>query len=152
MNSLELRLPPPLVLLIVAVVMWGVSRVTPASDLPPWHTTLAIILALLGVSIAIAGIVAFRKAKTTGSPTKPQAASALVVTGVYKFTRNPMYLGLCIVLVAWTAYLWSGWALLGPVAFIGYIGRYQIEPEERALSAHFGDDYREYRSRVRRWL
>lgn len=152
MHSLELRLPPPIVVLIVAIAMWGVSRVAPSSDVPPWPTALAIILALFGVAVAVAGVVAFRKAKTTGSPTKPQAASALVVTGVYEFTRNPMYLGLCIMLVAWAAYLWSGWALLGPVAFIGYISRYQIEPEERALSARFGDDYGEYRTRVRRWL
>ena len=83
---------------------------------------------------------------------KPQAASSLVVAGVYKITRNPMYLGLSLVLVGWAVFLWSAWALLGPVVFVAYISRFQIAPEERVLASLFGSEYSAYKTKVRRWL
>ncbi len=83
---------------------------------------------------------------------KPEAASSLVVTGIYKVTRNPMYVGLSFLLLAWAVFLWSAWALLGPLVFLAYIFRFQIAPEERALATLFGADYSAYKARVRRWL
>jgi protein-S-isoprenylcysteine O-methyltransferase Ste14 len=83
---------------------------------------------------------------------KPETATALVCGGVYTVTRNPMYLGLLVLLIAWAVYLSSAWALLGPLAFAVYITRFQILPEERALGTLFGAEYAAYRARVRRWL
>ena len=83
---------------------------------------------------------------------KPQAASSLVIVGVYKLTRNPMYLGLSLVLLGWAVFLWSAWALLGPIVFIAYISRFQIAPEERVLATLFGAEYSAYKAKVRRWL
>jgi len=83
---------------------------------------------------------------------KPEKASSLVTTGIYRFTRNPMYLGLLFVLFAWAVFLASVWALLGPVAFVFYIDRFQIAPEEAILAGMFGAAYTEYKARVRRWL
>jgi len=74
------------------------------------------------------------------------------LAGIYRFTRNPMYVGLALVLLGWAALLSSPWALLGPLVFVLYINRFQIAPEERVLSAKFGAAYTEYIARVRRWL
>jgi protein-S-isoprenylcysteine O-methyltransferase Ste14 len=75
-----------------------------------------------------------------------------VTSGVYRFTRNPMYLGLCFVLLAWAVFLSSAWAFMGPGAFVLYINRFQIAPEENALSKLFGPAFAKYQSKVRRWL
>ncbi len=83
---------------------------------------------------------------------KPEAASTLVCSGVYRVTRNPMYLGLLLVLTGWAVHLSCAWTLIGPLAFKLYIDRFQIAPEERALSGKFGADYSAYATRVRRWL
>jgi protein-S-isoprenylcysteine O-methyltransferase Ste14 len=83
---------------------------------------------------------------------KPENASSLVVSGVYRITRNPMYVGLLLLLVAWCVFLSAPWAIAGPVAFFLYIGKFQIAPEEQVMSQKFGTDYLAYKARVRRWL
>ena len=112
----------------------------------------AIAIALVGGAFSIAGALAFRRAKTTVNPLRPERASALVTTGVYRITRNPMYVGLLLGLLAWAAGLSSPVSLAGPVAFIMFINRFQIEPEEKALLVKFGPEYETYKSTVRRWL
>ena len=94
----------------------------------------------------------FRKAKTTMNPFKPDTSSALVSHGVYRFTRNPMYVGLLITLLGWAAFLWQPWALFFLPLFVLYITQFQIKPEERVLSSLFGTEYAEYMAKVRRWL
>jgi len=86
------------------------------------------------------------------SPLEPEAATSLVTGGIYRYTRNPMYVGFAALLLGWAVYLAVPWVLLGPVAFILFITRFQIIPEERALSSKFGRQYGEYQERVRRWL
>ena len=153
MTSLETKIPPPVVALLFAIAMWGISKVTPLIDLPAsLRFAVTSLIALGGLGFSLAGILAFRSAETTINPLKPQTASALVTTGVYRITRNPMYVGLLLVLVSWAIYLSSGWAFFGPVAFILYITRFQILPEERALIGIFGREFDEYRRRTRRWL
>jgi protein-S-isoprenylcysteine O-methyltransferase Ste14 len=112
----------------------------------------SILIALVGVAFDIAALLAFRKASTTINPLRPEKSSALVTGGVYRLSRNPMYVGLLLFLVAWAAYLASPLALAGPVSFVLYIQRFQILPEERILAAIFGGEYDAYRARVRRWL
>jgi protein-S-isoprenylcysteine O-methyltransferase Ste14 len=153
MHALELKIPPPIVALLIAAAMWGVSLAAPAAPLPlNIRVVAAIAIALAGIAFSIAGVAAFRGAKTTLNPLKPGTTSALVTSGVYRFTRNPMYVGLALGLLGWALFLSSAWNLLGPLAFILYVTRYQIVPEERALSGIFGAAYSEYRARVRRWL
>jgi protein-S-isoprenylcysteine O-methyltransferase Ste14 len=152
-RQLELRIPPPIVALLVALAMWGVSRQTVAPiAVENVRVPLAVALALTGVAFDLAGLLAFRRARTTINPMRPQAASSLVESGVYRLTRNPMYVGLFLVLCGWAAFVASWWSLVGPFAFAGYIRRFQIAPEERALAARFGEPYLRYRARVRRWL
>ena len=153
MRSLELRIPPPVVGLLVAAGMWAGAHLPPLLRLPELARLLvAVALGATGIAIALGGVVSFRRAKTTVNPLKPETSAALVSTGVYSFTRNPMYLGMVLVLFAWAVYLSSIWSLVGPVLFALYITRFQIVPEERALDRLFGATFAEYKKRVRRWL
>lgn len=106
----------------------------------------------VGLAIGLAGVRSFRSAGTTVNPLKPDGSSALVVNGIFRRTRNPMYLGLLLLLLGWGLYLANPFALLLVVAFPPYMNRFQIRPEERALEAAFGQAFTEYRRRVRRWL
>jgi protein-S-isoprenylcysteine O-methyltransferase Ste14 len=152
-HALELKIPPPILALLIAAAMWGASLATPAAPLPPNIRLVATIaLALAGVAISTTGVAAFRRAKTTLNPLKPGTSSSLVTSGIYRYTRNPMYLGLATALLAWATFLSSAWSVLGPLVFILYMTRFQILPEERALSGIFGAAYAEYQAKVRRWL
>ena len=153
MKSLELKIPPPAIAVLVAAAMWALSRLTPSLQVPTGiRLLLAVAVALVGIGFSAAGVISFRRAKTTINPTKPQLTSSLVSSGIYTVTRNPMYVGLLFVLLALAIFLSSAWALLGPAAYFLYIGRFQIAPEERALTALFGAEYTAYLSKVRRWL
>lgn len=152
-QTLELKVPPPAVMLFIAVAMWlAVSTSGALAFALPGRLAVAIALSVLGVTISVAGIVSFRRARTTVNPTRPDAASSLVATGVYSFTRNPMYLGLFLLLIGWTIYLSNAVAFAGPLLFALYINRFQIAPEERALAAKFGTAFDDYRRRTRRWV
>lgn len=152
MRSLELRVPPVAVVLIAAVLMWLLARVLPwPGDLVGgWPA--ALLIASAGVVVAVAGLVAFRQARTTVNPMKPEASSALVERGIYGLTRNPMYLGMALVLAAWAVWLGSVAAAAVLPVFTFYMTRFQIVPEERALAARFGEAFAGYLRRVRRWL
>lgn len=151
MKILELKVPPPAVVLLCAIAMWLAASPSGAFALPN-RLAIAVSLAVLGALISTAGLVSFRRARTTVNPTRPDAASSLVATGIYRFTRNPMYLGLFLVLAGWAAYLSNFVALAGPLLFALYINRFQIVPEERALAAKFGTAFDDYRRRTRRWI
>jgi protein-S-isoprenylcysteine O-methyltransferase Ste14 len=153
MRSLELKVPPPAVALVIAVLMWLVSRVAPSLGFAmPARILIAIILAAAGVAIAVAGVATFARAKTTINPTTPEASSSLVNWGIYSITRNPMYLGLLLQLTAWAMYLSNPFSFVLIPVYMLYIDRFQIAPEERALASLFGRDFTAYQSRVRRWL
>ena len=153
MRFLELRIPPPIVGLIIAGGMWTVAHLPPIVQFPRLgRLSVALVLGVIGVAVAVGGVISFRRAATTVSPLKPETSAALVSTGIYSFTRNPMYLGMALALVAWTVYLSSVWSLLGPVLFALYITRFQIVPEERVLDRLFGASFAAYKKRVRRWL
>ena len=153
MQALELKIPPPAVAALMAVVMWGISALAPLIEVPALvRVFAAALIAVAGGVFSIAGIISFRLARTTINPMKPETTTSLVCSGIYRLTRNPMYVGLLFVLVAWAVFLSSAWALLGPLAFVSCINQFQIAPEERVLSALFGTEYSAYKSTVRRWL
>jgi protein-S-isoprenylcysteine O-methyltransferase Ste14 len=153
MNALELKVPPPVVALLVAAAMWGITMIGAPVEVPDVvRYAAAATFAIAGGRISVAGVIWFRRAKTTVNPLKPENTSSLVTAGIYRVTRNPMYLGLLFVLLAWAVFLSSAWALAGPIAFALYIDRFQIAPEERVLATMFGDTYSAYKARVRRWL
>lgn len=153
MTFLDHKIPPPLVALALVPVMGVLSQLLPRVDAPtPVRIALAIAIGCVGLAFSGAGALAFRRARTTVNPLRPDRASALVRTGVYRITRNPMYVGMMLGLLSWAVFLASPLSLLGPVTFVAYITRFQIRPEERALSARFGADYEQYKARVRRWI
>lgn len=151
LTALELRLPPLLlVFALLAGVLW-IER--PWAQVSPlWQDAVAALLATLGIAVCIAGVTAFRRARTTVDPLHPERASRLVVVGIYRHTRNPMYLGFALLLAGIAAWSggWIGWAALA--LYVAWIDRLQIVPEERALRARFGDDFDDYCRRARRWL
>ncbi len=151
--TLELKIPPVAVALITAACMWLAARAVPGIAVPfPGHVVLSGMVAVLGGFIALAGVVAFSRAGTTVNPMKPGSSSALVEAGIYSVTRNPMYLGLLLLLLAWAIYLAHVLTLLFLPGFVWYMSRFQIEPEERALTSLFGPEFTAYAARVRRWL
>ena len=153
MKALELRLPPPAVAVVAAVLMWFVAARTPAFSFDlPGHTLIAVAFACAGALVTISGLIEFHRARTTVNPLKPDSASALVTRGVYRVTRHPMYVGMAIILVGWATFLANVAALVGIAVFGWYIDRFQIAPEERALAALFGTEFEAYRRDVRRWL
>jgi protein-S-isoprenylcysteine O-methyltransferase Ste14 len=109
-------------------------------------------LIVAGLVLDLAALTLFLRAGTTVNPLRPEATSTLVVTGVYRLTRNPMYLGLTCLLAAWGLYLSSMVALVGIPVFMMLVTQFQIRPEEQALEACYGEAFRRYRSRTRRWL
>jgi protein-S-isoprenylcysteine O-methyltransferase Ste14 len=153
MQGLEARVPPPILAALFAVAMWQAARVLTPAPVPfQWRYVLAGVFGAFGVTVAALGILAFRRAKTTINPANPEEASTVVTSGIYRFTRNPMYVGLAAALITLAVWLSVPWLLLGPVAFIFFITRFQIIPEERVLSSKFGPEYDQYRRRVPRWL
>jgi protein-S-isoprenylcysteine O-methyltransferase Ste14 len=153
MRWFENRVPPPLVAAICALLMWLGAAQWPAVEAPlSWRLVGSLVLSVIGAGICLAGVICFHQAKTTVNPLKPASASVLVTSGIYRVTRNPMYLGFALVLAAWAVFLASPFALLGVAAFVLYINRFQILPEERALRRLFGDDLDKYCARVRRWI
>jgi protein-S-isoprenylcysteine O-methyltransferase Ste14 len=153
MHVLELKVPPVAVIFFIAALMWLVSWAGPAFGFVlPLRNLLAVSLGVAGAVTSILGVVSFRRAKTTVNPMKPEESSFLVLSGVYAHSRNPMYLGFLLILVGWAIFLSNTLAFLLLPAFIFYMNRFQIEPEERALTSLFGQAFFAYKSRVRRWL
>lgn len=133
--------------------MWGTASAGPAL---PLSRDLANVLAgafvAIGATFDVLGILAFRAARTTVDPLRIERASALVTRGVYRITRNPMYVGFVCFLLGWACYLAAWLPFLGPPLFVAYITRFQIAPEERVLANRFGASFAEYAAHVRRWL
>jgi protein-S-isoprenylcysteine O-methyltransferase Ste14 len=153
MQSLELRIPPLLVWLVIAGAMFGVAYSAPRLSFTlSGSSAIALTLAALGGAVAFSGVVAFHEKRTTVNPLTPSASSSVVSSGVYRVSRNPMYLGLLLALGGWAVYLSNAGAALLLPAFVAYMTQYQIKPEERALVAKFGSEFEQYMSRVRRWL
>jgi protein-S-isoprenylcysteine O-methyltransferase Ste14 len=152
-SPLELRVPPLVVVLIVAAANWLAARAAPQLSIRlPAQQVLAAALVLAGVLAITGGVLAFRRARTTVDPVHADRASSLVATGIYRITRNPMYLGMLLALSGWALYLGHAAGLLLLPAFVLYMNRYQIAPEERVLAAKFGESFAAYRRSVRRWV
>ncbi|SDB52004.1 Protein-S-isoprenylcysteine O-methyltransferase Ste14 [Pseudidiomarina indica] len=153
MASLELKIPPLLVVAIIAGLMALTAWLMPMG---PWHFTdatgLALGLFIAGLLIALAGVIGFRRARTTVNPMQPETSRVLVQTGIYRFTRNPMYLGFLLMLAGYGVWLANLPALVWLIGYVLYLTQFQIIPEERWLTQKFGDEFLRYRQHVRRWF
>lgn len=151
--NLSLRVPPAVIVLIIAALQWLAALVLPRwpGDFA-WRTEVALVLLVCGIAIATFGVVTFRRARTSVNPMNPSLASSLVSNGIYRLSRNSMYLGFAIWLLAWSVLLGSLFSLFGVVVFVMWMNRFQIAPEEHALQRLFGETFERYRNEVRRWI
>lgn len=153
MASLELRIPPVALAVLIGALMRIVRLITPSLTIEFQRgNVVASAIAILGVAIALAGVLEFRRVRTTVDPTAPSKSTSVVTGGIYRFTRNPMYLGFLLVLAGWAFYLSNPAVLLGPALFVFYMNRFQIIPEERILKSRFGVPFEKYLEAVRRWI
>ncbi|MBK5145318.1 isoprenylcysteine carboxylmethyltransferase family protein [Budviciaceae bacterium BWR-B9] len=152
-SALELRFPPPIIfavsLLLIGLINWWFPSFRTASTL---MSVVSGICFLASGIIGLSSLAMFYRQKTTVNPVKVNSATTLVDSGLYAFSRNPMYLALALLLLSICLWLGNLLSLAGVVLFIGFITRFQIIPEERALAEIFGENYQRYCQRVRRWL
>ncbi|MEJ8474000.1 methyltransferase family protein [Roseibium algae] len=150
---MQLKVPPVFVFLVAAVLLVIGAMLLPVGAIAfPGQTLLAAITALTGLGIGVPPVRKFRSRQTTVNPMNPENATSLVTSGIYRFSRNPMYLGLMLILLGLALYIGSLTALVILPGFIWYMTELQIKPEEERLSEIFGIDYLDYRARVRRWI
>lgn len=150
---METKIPPPLTTLLFGLVMWIVDGQISFGHMEfPGGSLFAYAAILVGIAIMIAANVSFRKAKTTVNPLSPDKASTLVDNGIFSRTRNPMYLGMLLILVGWFIGLGNIVNVIFLPAFVWYMTKFQIMPEEKALTGVFGSPYEDYLKRVRRWI
>ena len=159
MNALALKVPPvppvpPVAqVIITAAAMYGVSKMVPALTFSlNGSTALAVGLGVIGMSLGVMGVTQFRKAQTTPNPQALEKVSSLVTSGIYRYSRNPMYLGLVLILLGWAFYLSHFLAFVLLPVFILYMTRFQIQPEEQMMARKFGKTYQAYLNKVRRWI
>ena len=153
MRWLETKIPPPVVMVLLGITTFGVARLLPALSFEfPLRKLAAVSFAFVGLALNILPKLAFRRAGTTVNPLRPALATSLVTSGIYRYTRNPMYLGHATILLGWALYLHNVTALVVVPAFMLYITRFQIQPEERYLSARFPDAYATFCRQASRWL
>jgi protein-S-isoprenylcysteine O-methyltransferase Ste14 len=153
MQALELKIPPVILVAVFALLMWLLAQLVLPLALPAvWRWVLTAGFAVAGIAVALSGVLAFRRADTTVDPRVPQQTSSLVIKGIYRYSRNPMYLGFLLLLTALACYLMNPAAFALLPLFVLYMNRLQIAPEERYLLQKFGAAYQAYTKQVRRWL
>jgi protein-S-isoprenylcysteine O-methyltransferase Ste14 len=156
MNFLQLKCPPPIVMILSAILAWFVSQTEwgflQQQVLMLENLFWPVSFVIAGISLALAGVKEFNKQKTTINPLDPSQSSSLVTSGIYQFTRNPMYLGMLLVLLGWADLLDTILAYSGAMTFFVYMSVFQIKPEEEMMKQKFGEDFLQYCKNVRRWL
>lgn len=150
---MKLTVPPLVQGLVIIVLMWALARWTPGLTFDfPGRSILVWIFGVGGGAMGIFAGLAFVRAKTTVNPMKPENANRLVTDGLYRISRNPMYLALAFTFIAWGLHLANPLCAAPIILWIVYITEFQIKPEEEALRKKFGAEYEDYCRRVRRWI
>lgn len=153
LSRLENRIPPPILMLVCVAFAWGLAE-NGIGTLPSaaWLRPSGFIIAMLGLALNLVPKLQFRRSQTTVNPLAPERASHLVTGGIYRYTRNPMYLGQACLVLGWALWLQLATAFLPVAVFVVYITYLQILPEERVLSRKFPAAFEQMRHRTRRWL
>lgn len=150
---MELKLPPVIVFLIFALGMYLLSSLLPFGFFEFFgRLVLAKVLVGLAVTVGFVSLITFVRKRTTVNPGKPDSASVLITNGIYRFSRNPMYFSMLMLLLAVGLVLGNAFNTLIAAGFVSYMNRFQIIPEERSLLAKFGKNYKEYLAKTRRWF
>lgn len=150
---MKLKIPPAFVLILFGGLMYLLARFLPFGYFNFFgRIYLVYLLFVMAVGIVCIALLYFYRAKTSINPLLPSKASKLVNTGLYQYSRNPMYLGLLLLLLAWGLWLGNAFNTVLAAAFVYYMNAFQIGPEEQALEQIFGKEYRYYCKQVRRWF
>lgn len=147
-SILETRIPPPVLLLALAAIVWAL----PGSTYSLTHIALGLPLVMLGLSLNAWPKALFRHVGTSVNPLHPERSSVLVTSGLYRYSRNPMYLGYALALLGWVICQGQPLGVVMVAFFVGYVTVFQILPEERHLSVRFPAEYAAYKRAVRRWV
>jgi len=153
LKRIETKIPPPMLAASFVFCMWVADQYFPRSVLGETvRISVATGFILFGALSVVLAVVSFAKAKTTVNPLQPEKAGTLVTTGIYQYTRNPMYLGMLCALLAWGVFLANGFSLALAILFVPVTNLLQILPEERAMELNFREHYIAYKAKVRRWF
>ena len=148
---MKTKIPPPIIALVMIAIIYLSSLIVEPINFE-YQTLISILVVVIGLACAIPSFRLFAKHNTTISPFTPSETSALVTDGMYRYSRNPMYLGLVLLTIGATIFFGTWLGVVIVVAFIFLLNFLQIIPEEEALHEIFGEEYVEYRREVRRWI
>lgn len=153
MKKLEAKIPPAMLFILAAISIWIISKYTAGFEIKNiTKNSIVTLITITGLIFGFSGIISFKKSNTSVDPTNPESADTLVSSGIYRVSRNPMYLSLVFLLIAMVLYLESLWSIIVVCLFVVYMNRFQIIPEERAMIKLFGNEYVDYMQRVRKWI
>ena len=146
--NLDTKIPPPIVTITTLTIIY-------LFDLKEYNLNndvINVVILFIGIIFILSAVIQFVNRKTTVNPTKPYKTTSLVITGVYKITRNLMYLGMLLIIISFAFYKASIISLILIPFFIFYINKFQIEPEEFEMRKKFGKEYEDYCKKVDRWI
>lgn len=153
MKKLELVVPPAVVFGLAAGLVIAFDFLFPLGRFDfEVAGELFVVFSLMGMFAGILGVATVYSNRTTINPGNPEKTTKLVTVGIYRLSRNPMYLGLALILYGWIFFQKNWFGLIALILFIVYMNRFQIIPEEKILEAKFGEEYLQYKNKVRRWL
>ena len=145
------KIPPPLVVLILVISTFFSSKKIDLIQIP-FQSLISIFILSIGILILLNPVLKFKKSKTTINPIKFNKVNKLVTSGIYKYSRNPMYLGLLMIVISSSIFYLNIYSILTPLFFYLWINRFQIKREEVFLTEKFGEDYLSYKKKTRRWI
>ena len=148
---METKIPPPIVTLLFGLSIYFSRGIFQAVEVK-YSFYIAILLLILGLTVLISAVRLFRKDKTTVNPLSPEQATKLVTDGIFKYSRNPMYLGMAFILGSIAVFFNLIGGIILITLFCSYITKFQIIPEERAMSNLFSQDFDKYKHTTRRWI
>ncbi len=157
MDWLNTKVPPPIAGLLTGVIIWALNNKAPfvidgLIDKTLLQKIICGVLITLAVIFDGCALYLFRKSNTSINPISPNKTSTFVSAGIYRISRNPMYVGMALLITAWGCWLATWWTIPCLFGFIAYITRFQILPEERALNEKFGSEFTTYKAKTRMWL
>ena len=145
------KIPPPIIALVCALgILFSKPFFREYSNVN--NSSISILFFLIGIACFFFAIKLFKKHNTTISPLKPEKATSLIVSGIYMYSRNPMYLGMLFILISTSIRFNIIGGIISISTFIVYITKFQIIPEEEQLKRIFGEKFLNYKKKTRMWL
>ncbi len=145
------KIPPPVLALILVISNYFSTKKIDLIHIP-FQTLIAVFVLSFGLLILINPVLKFKKSKTTINPIKFKKVNKLVTSGIYKYSRNPMYLGFLMIVISSSIFYLNIYSILTPLFFYLWLNRFQIKREEIFLTEKFGKEYLSYKNKTRRWI